>query len=310
MYVGDPRQFQSRVLSGPGQPAVTTSFSAASHPPQQPQPYAPSYLAPNQSAYAAPSVFPTDPRAAARGYAPPAQPQLPPPPQQSQMDAAAKIQAIRAAIAAQTAADPISQPQPSPAAQPQAAEGRQRLQQQLGMSAAAAASQVGAGSNDQLRPPASAGAAAASPAALPLPMAAFDLVSILQNAGVKPAVLGAPPSGSAGPNTEEKPQTALQIKAESNAKAATGFGSAGLGGDEGAVGPATAVETDAQRGSTAEQTNGALSSRPNIESGMMQLLGTIKAAAAKEGAQQAQEGSAEPNIQSEMEQLLGNTGGE
>ena len=296
MTVGDPRQFQSRVLAGPGQAAATTSYPAASLPPQQPQPDAPTYNpAPIQSAYAAASVFPSDPRAAARGYAVPAQPP-PPPPQQPQMDAAAKIQAIRAAIAAQTAADPSLQPQPGPAAQPRAAASAQQPQQQLGMSAAAVTSHLAAGPSDQPRPPASAGAKAASPAARPLPVAAFDLMSILQNAGVKPAVSGAPPSGSAGPNIEDKP---LVMKAESGAQAIPGSSLGGPGDAGSAVEPATAVETDAQHGSKAEQNTEIRPAKPDILPDLMQLLGTMQAAAVNEGTEKAemeQDNSAGPKM--------------
>lgn len=230
------------------------------------------------------------------------------------MNAAAKIQAIRAAIAAQTVAVPALQPQPGPVAQAgaaAAAHSGSQQPQQLGMAAAAAASRVAARPSDQPEASASPGAAAASPATLPLPVGAFDLVSILQNAGVKPAVSGAPPSSSAGPNTEEKPP-AFPVKAESNTQVAPGSASAGPGKDEGAVGPATAVQRDAQHSSRAEETTDTPSSRPNIQSEMMQLLGIVKAAAMKEGAPEAAlelECSAEPNIQTEVTELQGNVGG-
>ncbi len=291
---GDPSQFQNRVLSGPGQAAAANPYASASFPQQQQQ--QPSYVqqaypAANPPAYA-PQAYTSDPRTAATvryapSYPPVPQPQPPQPP----MDPRAKIEAIRAAIAAQTAPAPTAAAaQPGsghlPAVAPSILEAQPQPQPLL---------------------------AAASPAA-PLPVATFDLFSILQNAGVKPAVSSAPQGGSVGPQDSDKqPISQLELKASVEQSLAPAPDGAVASSSAAAEGKQEAKEEVKAEEADAAPVTGPVASAPNITAEMMQLLGKLETGAGRldatpEGSTEI-EPAPEPNLQQEMMQLLHKCGG-
>jgi hypothetical protein len=286
------------VLSGPGQVAVSNSYSSASYQPQ-PQSNAQAYHAANPPPYAAP-VYPSDPRAAAAGYTPsfapamqqPQQHHLPP--QQPPADPRAKIEAIRAAIAAQTvSAQPAGRPGNG---QPPGSAGLLRA-------AAATAPLAAPLSARSLPPPAAALTAGAASPAAPLAVAAFDLFSILQNAGVKPLIAGAAAqSSSAGPQPSDRqaPQGS-GVPPEDNASALQG--SAAALSTNGGAPAVVKQEVKAEAVHTAAAPAGP---GPNIQPDMIALLANLVGADARQTvkADVDDDSASAANIQQEMIKLL------
>lgn len=290
------------MLSGPGQVAVSNSYSSASYQPQ-PQSYAQAYPAANPPSYAAPA-YPSDPRAAAAGYTPSYAPAMQQPqqhllpPQQPPADPRAKIEAIRAAIAAQTvSAQPAGRPGNG---QPPGSAG------QLRAAAATAPSAAPPSARSQPPPAAALTAGAASPAA-PLAVAAFDLFSILQNAGVKPLIAGAAAqSSSAGPQASDRqaPQGS-GVPPEDNASALQGSAALSTNGGAPAV---VKEEVKAEPVHTAAAPAGP---GPNIQPDMIALLANLVGADARQTvkADVNDDSASAANIQQEMIKLLDMTGG-